>query len=221
LQQEDIRGGAGEGLPSRKRRVPIDVEWADRWLACNASLETTSTAEIPTTGEVWWKLECSIVDSQGNHIPDEQENIFENKESSSTAWPIACPSSSHSALSSSSASTKYTGYSKLFTGPRIVVLLDRVQGGIIGATINKFGVVGLYTVFVYGIGRFLRLSVTNLRMRIPFEDLPTTRRLVILCQDIYIARAEGLLGLEEELYGALITVYRLPNLLFALTKKNK
>jgi hypothetical protein len=44
---------------------------------------------------------------------------------------------------------------------------------------------------------------------------------VALCQDIYIARAEGLLGLEEELYGALITVYRLPHVLFALTKKNK
>ena len=36
--------------------------------------------------------------------------------------------------------------------------------------------------FVYGIGRFLRLSVSNLRMRIPFEDLPNTRRLVALCQ---------------------------------------
>lgn len=37
-------------------------------------------------------------------------------------------------------------------------------------------------IFVYGIGRFLRLSVSNLRMRIPFEDLPNTRRLVALCQ---------------------------------------
>jgi hypothetical protein len=203
LQEEDIRG-AGEALPSRKRRLPTDFEWADRWLACNASLESTS-------GEVWWKLMCDIVDSQGS--PSSPEANKENKDddlfhssATSASWPITCPSSSSS--------------SSLFTGPRIVVLLDRVQGGIIGATINKFGVVGLYSVFVYGIGRFLRLSVTNLRMRIPYEDLPTTQRLVALCQDIYIARAEGLLGLEEELYGALITVYRLPNLLFALTKKN-
>ncbi len=198
LQEEDIRGGAGDALPSRKRRLPTDMEWADRWLACNASLErSNSDVETTNNGEIWWKLVCDIVDSNGNSI----------KSDSSSSWPIACPTSA-SALST------------FFSGPRIVVLLDRVQGGIIGATINKFGVVGLYSVFVYGIGRFLRLSITNLRMRIPFEDLPTTRRLVALCQDIYIARAEGLLGLEEELYGALITVYRLPHVLFALTKKN-
>ena len=35
-------------------------------------------------------------------------------------------------------------------------------------------------IFVYGIGRFLRLSVSNLRMRIPFEDVPNPRRLVAL-----------------------------------------
>lgn len=40
----------------------------------------------------------------------------------------------------------------------------------------------LAQVFVYGIGRFLRLSMTNIRMRIPYEDLPNTRRLVALCQ---------------------------------------
>lgn len=61
----------------------------------------------------------------------------------------------------------------------------------------------------------------NLRMRIPYEDLPTTRRLVALCQDIYLARAEGLLALEEELYSALISVYRLPSVMFELTKKGR
>lgn len=63
--------------------------------------------------------------------------------------------------------------------------------------------------------------VSNLRLRVPYEDLPTTRRLVALCQDVYIARAEGLLGLEEELYCALIAVYRLPAVLFELTKKGR
>jgi hypothetical protein len=55
-------------------------------------------------------------------------------------------------------------------------------------------------------GRFLRLSLSNMRARIPFEDLPNTRRLVGLCQDLYIARAEGELGLEEQLYWSLINV---------------
>ncbi len=38
-------------------------------------------------------------------------------------------------------------------------------------------------------------------------------------QDIYIARAEGELALEEELYWALVSVYRQPHILFQLTKK--
>lgn len=65
---------------------------------------------------------------------------------------------------------------------RLVSVLDRVQTGIIGRTLSSYGIAGLYTVFVYGIGRFLRFSVVNLRMRIPFEDLPNVRRLAALCQ---------------------------------------
>lgn len=139
-------------------------------------------------------------------------------------------------------------------------------------------------------GRFLRLSLSNMRAKIPFEDLPNTRRLVGLCQvswrcsaegrgvqpplprrcrpltlaggrcaaqDIYIARAEGELALEEQLYWSLVSalegwlwifseagggfwcwtgaslphalhgtpaaaqvnIYRLPSVLFELTKK--
>jgi hypothetical protein len=34
----------------------------------------------------------------------------------------------------------------------------------------------------YGIARLLRLSIGNLRLKIPFEDLPSCRRLVALCQ---------------------------------------
>jgi hypothetical protein len=108
-----------------------------------------------------------------------------------------------------------------FGGPLVITLLERVQGGLIGETINRFGVIGLYSVVVYGIGRFLRSSIINLRMRIPYENFPTTQRLISLCQDIYIARAEGLLDLEQELYEALLAVYRLPDLMYELTlKKN-
>jgi len=35
---------------------------------------------------------------------------------------------------------------------------------------------------VFGIGRFLRLSISNMRMRIPYDDLPNTSRLIALCQ---------------------------------------
>ena len=39
-------------------------------------------------------------------------------------------------------------------------------------------------------------------------------------QDIYIARAEGDLALEEELYWALINIYRSPAVMFELTARN-
>lgn len=58
-----------------------------------------------------------------------------------------------------------------------------------------------------------------MRLRIPTEDLPSTTRLVALCQDIYIARAERELALEEELFNVLLNIYRLPKVLFELSKQ--
>lgn len=67
-------------------------------------------------------------------------------------------------------------------GARVVAVLERVQGGIIGQTLSSFGITGLYITFVFGAARVLRLATQNNRMRIPYEDLPTTRRLTALCQ---------------------------------------
>lgn len=108
-----------------------------------------------------------------------------------------------------------------FNGPRVVAVLERVQTGFLGQTLSSFGITGLYITFVFGIGRGLRLVATNSRMRIMYEDLPTTKRLIALCQDIYIARAQGELALEEELYWALINIYRSPAVMFELTKKKE
>lgn len=162
------------------------LSWANRWVACNVSLDDNGG----TVGADWWRFDCGLVDATGQHRMEDVDKADGR---------AGCPRGD--------------------AGPSITVVLDRVQGGIIGATLNKYGVLGLYSVFVYGISRFFRLGITNLRMRIPYEDLPTTRRLVALCQDIYIARAEGLLELEEELYGVLLAVYRLPSVMYSLTKK--
>ena len=44
---------------------------------------------------------------------------------------------------------------------------------------------------------------------------------MMVAQDIYIARAEQELMLEEELYWALINIYRRPELLYELTQREK
>jgi len=205
LESSDL--SSAERFPGRRQHPP-DFAWADRWVACNTSLEGAGDAkqEHSSMTGVWWRLKCHLVDSQGNPADslterDSPEGAKNNSNTDGADGRATCGES--------------------FSGPQLVAVLDRVQGGIIGATLTKFGVIGLYTVFVYGIGRFLRLSVTNLRMRIMYEDLPTTKRLVALCQDIYIARAEGLLELEEELYGALLAVYRLSSVLYELSKKRQ
>lgn len=84
-------------------------------------------------------------------------------------------------------------------------MLERVQGGLIGQALSKYGIIGLYTVVVYGIGRFLRLSVTNIRMRIPYEDLPSTRRLDSFCQvcspSVAVALCHARMCCLERLWG--------------------
>lgn len=198
LRAEDLASSDAFLVPGRSSGESAKSEylnWADRWVACNVSLDKSDNESAPV-GTLewypqWWRFDCGLVDSTG------QQHMEDVDEADGRA---VCPRGE--------------------AGPSITVVLDRVQGGIIGATLNKYGVLGLYSVFVYGIGRFLRLGITNLRMRIPYEDLPTTRRLVALCQDIYIARAEGLLELEEELYSVLLAVYRLPSVMYSLTKKN-
>eukprot|EP00775_Hariotina_reticulata_P007362 gene7362-7573_t len=103
-------------------------------------------------------------------------------------------------------------------GPLLVVVLERVQSGLLGAALSAFGITGLYFSVVFGIGRFLRLTVSNIRLRIAYEDFPSTKRLVALVQDIYIARAEGELQLEEELFYVLLKIYKTPQLLNELTR---
>ena len=75
-------------------------------------------------------------------------------------------------------------------------------------------------VFVVGVANLVRSLTSNLRYRVQYEELPDPRRLVALCEDIYIARAEGELGLERDLYAALVRIYRLPELLLRMTKKD-
>eukprot|EP00899_Mesostigma_viride_P028416 jgi/Mesvir1/875/Mv26589-RA.1 len=106
-------------------------------------------------------------------------------------------------------------------GPRIVVVSEKVPGGFIGDALSGYGIAGLYLTFVLSVGRFLRIYVSDLRQRIPYENLPSADRLVALCDDIYAARAEGDIALEEALFWTLINIYRQPQALLEYTKKTE
>ncbi|KAM6577680.1 hypothetical protein CsatB_029517 [Cannabis sativa] len=103
-------------------------------------------------------------------------------------------------------------------GPLAIVVSEETPQGILGETLSKFSIWGLYITFVLAVGRFIRLQCSDLRMRIPFENLPSCDRLLAICEDIYAARAEGELEVEEVLYWTLVKIYRSPHMLLEYTK---
>lgn len=90
--------------------------------------------------------------------------------------------------------------------------------GLIGDTLSKFSITSLYITFVLAVGRFIRLQCADIRMRIPYENLPSCDRLTAICEDIYAARAAGELILEEGLFWTLVRIYRSPHALLEYTK---
>ncbi|CAA0828575.1 Piezo-type mechanosensitive ion channel homolog, partial [Striga hermonthica] len=104
------------------------------------------------------------------------------------------------------------------SGPMAVIVSEETPQGFLGETLSKFSIWGLYITFVLAVGRFIRMQCSDLRMRIPYENLPSCDRLIAICEDIYAARAEGELGVEEVLYWTLVKIYRSPHMLLEYTK---
>jgi hypothetical protein len=104
------------------------------------------------------------------------------------------------------------------SGPMAIIVSEETPQGILGETLSKFSIWGLYITFVLAVGRFIRLQCSDLRMRIPYENLPSCDRLLAICEDIYSARAEGELEVEEVLYWTLVKIYRSPHMLLEYTK---
>jgi hypothetical protein len=104
-------------------------------------------------------------------------------------------------------------------GPIAIVVSEETPQGFIGDTLSKFSIWSLYITFVLAVGRFIRLQCSDLRMRIPYENFPSCDRLIAICEDIYAARAEGELKLEELLFGTLVNIYRSPHILLEYTKE--
>ncbi|XP_077232309.1 piezo-type mechanosensitive ion channel component isoform X4 [Tasmannia lanceolata] len=104
------------------------------------------------------------------------------------------------------------------TGPMAIIVSEETPQGILGETLSKFSIWSLYLTFVLAVGRFIRLQCSDLRMRIPYENLPSCDRLIAICEDIYAARAEGELEVEEVLYWTLVKIYRSPHMLLEYTK---
>lgn len=78
------------------------------------------------------------------------------------------------------------------------------------STITSSGIIGFYVSIVLAVGRFLRIALTNLSHKPIYEDMAECEELLSFCMDIYIAREDKDLELEENLWRELIELYRSP-----------
>ena len=83
---------------------------------------------------------------------------------------------------------------------------------------SGFGIIGLYVTVVFTVGRFLRMVVSGLLFKIPFEDLPSVDFILELCEDLLLVREFNDYIMEETLYWQIITIFRKPDLLLEKTK---
>jgi len=84
-------------------------------------------------------------------------------------------------------------------------------------SLASVGLIGLYVGVVLAVARFLRLAITDLAFRIIYEDMPACEEIISYCEDIYMARQDGDLVLEEELFRELVEIYRSPETIIGRT----
>jgi len=86
----------------------------------------------------------------------------------------------------------------------------------LSGTLN-YGLIGVYLTFVITIGRFVRYAVVGMSKNIIYEDVANPDYFIRLCQDIYMARLQKHLALEEQLYVELINLLRSPETIIERT----
>jgi len=111
------------------------------------------------------------------------------------------------------------GSSHAVTGLLFITVSNPIWGGPFSLGAISYSVVGIYITVVLAVGRFVRLSFTDMETRIMYDDLQDVDDLLLFCEGIYIARYREKLYQEEELYRRLIKIYRTPKLLVELTKR--
>ncbi|XP_075252241.1 piezo-type mechanosensitive ion channel component 1-like [Convolutriloba macropyga] len=81
-----------------------------------------------------------------------------------------------------------------------------------------YGIIGLYLSLVLVIGKFVRMFVSDISYKIPFDELPNVDKVLKLCLDIYLCREVKEFALEEDLFAKLMYIYRSPEMLINFTK---
>lgn len=89
------------------------------------------------------------------------------------------------------------------------------------SAISSFGIITFYTSFVLAVAQFIRLYSSGLIGRVIYEDLDNVDLLLNYCQDIYKAREDKDLAMEEAMYLNLLRIFRSTELLQVWTRDAK
>lgn len=80
-----------------------------------------------------------------------------------------------------------------------MVVSNRIPN-IVPETIALTGIIGVYTVFVLGVGRFLRLGVAGLSHLAIYEDMPNVDKLLQHCKVLSLFSSRDLFDSQRMCY---------------------
>lgn len=101
-------------------------------------------------------------------------------------------------------------------GVLVVAVCDRVASSA-GAALVSGGIVAFYVAVVLTAGRYLRSILGGSSQRVVYEEMVDTTTVRDLCDGVYLARGEGDLMREHELFKEVVTLLRSPETLLQVT----
>ncbi|XP_012863894.1 piezo-type mechanosensitive ion channel component 2-like [Echinops telfairi] len=100
----------------------------------------------------------------------------------------------------------------------VLVFNDKVSPQSLGF-LAGYGIVGLYVSVVMVAAKFIREHFHGISRSIMFDELPSVDRVLALCTDIFLAREQGALELEQRLFHKLLFLYRSPETMIKWTRR--
>ena len=181
---------------------PLSVHMADAQPSTGKLMNDCKLAYVKDHGATYWQLKC--------------RSLFKNGNDPVSASPAekACFDSGGYRCVSMDYTDSAANRDHKWVPPYFVIMSSEVpkKNGL-GGLFQTFSIITLYGTFVLTAGRVIRVMLTGSAQRVVLEDMKFPDPLIGLVEDIKLARGEGELALEEDLYAELINIYQSPELI--------
>ncbi|KAI1297255.1 Piezo-type mechanosensitive ion channel component 2 [Halotydeus destructor] len=102
----------------------------------------------------------------------------------------------------------------------LILFNDRIFSGAL-QFISGYGILGLYTTFVFLMSRIIRGFFDDVSFKVIYTQMPNVDKVLQLCLDIYLVRESKEFSLEEDLFAKLLFLYRSPETLIKWTRDDQ